>query len=215
MKGKKDKKDDEGAADVYSLGGRLRAEEKKKIEFDRKVSVFSCIITPTSVLDHPSSFDHRRKPPFPSPLQAPGIVSLRILPSGITSDLVFSQGCDITVGEMALASKVRSGATSFPSLTLLQIVEGNGGEWALFRRHVCEDVFGIQVNNLFPSLSQPLVVIFCATFSVHLCLNFIRSPGDGRTWSPNVRSCSRESEREGDDEPFSHSPADVQQTSST
>ena len=43
-------------------------------------------------------------------------------------------GCDVTYGEMALASK---------------IVEGNSGEWALFRRHKSEDMFGIQIAGAF------------------------------------------------------------------
>ena len=43
-------------------------------------------------------------------------------------------GCDVTYGEMALAAK---------------IVEGNSGEWALFRRHKSEDVFGIQIAGAF------------------------------------------------------------------
>ncbi|EKX36292.1 hypothetical protein GUITHDRAFT_158684 [Guillardia theta CCMP2712] len=55
------------------------------------------------------------------------------------------QGCDITVGEMALASK---------------IVEGNGGEWALFRRHVSEDVFGIQIAGGWPDVVAKCAELF-------------------------------------------------------
>jgi tRNA-dihydrouridine synthase 3 len=46
-------------------------------------------------------------------------------------------GTDITCGEMALAQG---------------ILEGKGSEWALLKRHSCEDIFGVQIAAGFPDM---------------------------------------------------------------
>jgi tRNA-dihydrouridine synthase 3 len=53
-----------------------------------------------------------------------------------------SFGADITIGEMALCSN---------------LLQGKASEWALTRRHECEDVFGIQIAGNFADMTARTV----------------------------------------------------------
>jgi len=46
-------------------------------------------------------------------------------------------GADITISEMALSSA---------------LLRGKSGEWAMIRRHPCEDVYGVQIAGCHPEI---------------------------------------------------------------
>lgn len=60
--------------------------------------------------------------------------------------IIKGYGCDITCGEMAVANK---------------ILEGQKNEWALVRRHKCEDIFGVQLTGANPQAMASAGEILC------------------------------------------------------
>uniref|UniRef100_Q1RLG4 tRNA-dihydrouridine(47) synthase [NAD(P)(+)] n=1 Tax=Ciona intestinalis TaxID=7719 RepID=Q1RLG4_CIOIN len=60
-------------------------------------------------------------------------------------------GADITCGEMAVATNV---------------LQAKGGEWALMKRHPCEDIFGVQLCGAFPDTMSRCAELISKTCEV-------------------------------------------------